>query len=177
LLIGLSGFPAMAQTSIVVPTQSLPAPQPVQAAPTAPPSPQVRLKAIQDRISQDATNGILKPEQVAALEGKQSELANRVARLDEKGHQVTTDERLALGQSLQEQEGRLKHYEMMAKPTRTAVDPSSVPPPTYITPNGTTIIAPGGAYGNSGVVMPQNGPAMNPAPSNLQTAPTANAPQ
>ena len=138
-------------------------------------APAAQLQALQARITDDAGKGILKTEAVTALQGKQTELENRVARMTASG-KITSDEQSSLTQAIAEQSNRLKHYEMAANPARR-VDPASVPPPTIIAPNGTAIIAPGANYGNSGVVIPQNGPALNPAPSNLQMEPGPNQQQ
>ncbi len=136
-------------------------------------TPEMRLKALQERISADASRGVLKTQAITALEGRQTELEHRVAMLRSQT-KPTADEQAALNQSLHEQESRLQHYEQTATPVRK-VDPSSVPPTTFVTPNGTAIIAPGGMYGNSGVVIPQNGPVMSPAPANIQPVPASSA--
>ena len=139
-------------------------------------TPEMRLTALQSRISADASRGFLNTQAVTALEARQTELEHRIAMMQANGN-PTADEQAALNQSLQKQEARVQHYEKAAAPVRR-VDPSSVPPTTFVTPNGTAIIAPGGMYGNSGVVIPQNGPVMNPAPANLQPVPSSNtAPQ
>jgi hypothetical protein len=162
-------IPAMPTQQAVPPAQAAtPAQHPASPVPDV--TPQARVKALQTRINQDAAQGLLKIEAINALEGKQAELENRVERLSSE-KQPTADEQVALNLTIKEQEDRLKHYEQALRPARATVDPSAVPPPTYVAPNGTTIIAPGGSYGNSGVVMPQNGPVTNPAPQNLQQAP------
>ncbi len=132
------------------------------------------------RITDDAANGTLKPENVLALQGKQQELENRVARLTQSGT-VTIDEKQALLLSIRDQQNRLAHYEQAMLPPQKKVDPASLPPPTYVTPGGTAVIAPAGNYGSSGVIVPRNGPAITSSPNNLQvvtpqTAPIPSAP-
>ena len=163
-----------------------------------------QLSQIQATINQGATSGALPTQAVTALEAKQREIADRKAKL-KADPKPTSDEMASLEMSVKEQEGRLSHFARLKQPATRPVDPSSLPPTTYITPNGTTIIAPGGNYGNSGittgsggvvssgsngggygnavgsygnsgtgtapvgtVIVPGNGPVMNPAPQNLQ---------
>ncbi len=112
------------------------------------------LAGIQSAIDAGAANGALNPEAVQALEGKQKELTDRAARLEQQGP-ITTDEATALNQSVAQQEARLKAYTKTRAAAR-AVDPASLPPPVIEGPYGTVT--------TGGVNQPVASPVITPAP-------------
>ncbi len=116
-------------------------------------SPEQMLQDLNKRITQDAASGAIKPDDVVAMQGKQQELTDRVAKLKSEGA-PTPDEQRALMLSIKDQQVRLASYENAVRPHSKPVDPSSLPPPTYMTPNGIAVTAPGANYGNGGIVPP-----------------------
>jgi hypothetical protein len=126
---------------------------------------------LQAHITQSTNSGALTPEGAEALQGKQQELIDREAKLKAEST-VTPDEKSALLLSIHSQEAMLARLTRSAQPPVKTVDPASLPPPTYITPNGTAIIAPNGNYNNSGVVVSPNGTVTTPvAPGTIQPLP------
>ena len=130
-----------------------------------------QIAALQHRVDAGATSPSVKPEALTALQGKQQELVNQEAKLKAAGA-MTPDEKTALGLSIREQQQRIATLTQAKAPAMRHVDPASVPAPTYVAPNGTTISGPVGTSAAGNGVMVST-PIM-PAPT--VTAPTMAAP-
>ncbi len=119
--------------------------------------------ALQQRIDAATTGTRLKPEALEALQGKQQELVNQEAKLKAAGT-VTSDEKSAMALSIKLQQQRLTTLTHAAMPQVKPVDPASLPAPTYVTPNGTTISGSAGSNPAQSGVIPLAGPTVPTVP-------------
>ncbi len=120
-----------------------------------------QIRALGQRVDADASGGIVRPEIVQELRGKQQELANREATLKTEEGPLTPDEKMSMARSISDQEKRVARATQHSLPQMRRPDPSSLPPPTYVTPNGMTISGPNPGISPTGV-QPITPPA-NPA--------------